>query len=141
MGSSQSRSHESKHHSRVGDQLLKSVLRRPAPTAQENNEDAAKPQSTSVTIQEPTNGSHDKTPTPETEPKKASTAQEVLCSLCYLWLCHYNLFLSATTTTCLHASHCSLSSNTQLLFPHIPIRSSYRSTELGRRLEVALMPS
>jgi hypothetical protein len=77
MGSSQSRPNESKPHSKVGDQL-KSVLRRPSPSIRENNngDEVAKPHSKAVEV---TNGKHDnKTPTPETEPTKASTVVWVL---------------------------------------------------------------
>lgn len=73
MGSSQSsnRPNESKRYSRVGDQI-KSVLRRPGPATPENNGEDVKPQSTSIANnQVVTNGNHNKTPTSETETKKA----------------------------------------------------------------------
>jgi hypothetical protein len=111
MGSSQSRSTESKRYSRVaiGDQL-KSVLRRPSPSTQENNGDVEKPHSADVTEQEVTNSNHDEISTPETERKMASTAVRVLYVFCGCALVN----LLSATTTCLHASHCSLSSNTHL---------------------------
>ena len=76
MGSSQSRSVDSKHHSRVGDQL-KSVLRRPSPSTRQNNVDEVKPDGKGVEVTNGKQNHHDKTPTPETEPTKPSTA--VVC--------------------------------------------------------------
>lgn len=87
MGSSQSRPNDdSKRHSRVGDQL-KSVLRRPSPATRENNGEEVKPLSKGEEVT--TNGKQqDKTPTPETEPTKPSTAAAVVCiAMFYLWLC------------------------------------------------------
>jgi hypothetical protein len=134
MGSSQSRPNDSKRYSRPGDQL-KSVFRRPDPST---NGDDEKPHSAGVAGQEVANGNHDDTSIPEAEQKRASTA------VCVLLLLHVNcgcaLNLLSATTTCLHASHCSLSSNTFISFD-FHLSSSYQSTELGRLLEVARMPS
>ena len=85
MGSSQSRHNETNRHSRVGDQL-KTALRKPGPSAQENNNngDDEKPQSAGVSEHGVTNGNHDDTiSTPETGQKRASTA-----------VCSYKLYVA-----------------------------------------------
>ena len=114
MGSSQSRSNDPKRLSRVGDQL-KSVLRRPNPSAQENNEDDsdAKPHSVAAVEQEITNGNHDEPSTSETVQKEPSTT---VCVFCVLFVAVLFVTSLSATTTCLYASYCSLSSNTHL-FP------------------------
>jgi hypothetical protein len=94
MGSSQSRSSDHlKRYSRVASDQLKSVLRRPGRSPQENAGDDEKPQDAGVGEQEVTNGDHDATPIHETEQKvEQKVCLYVICG-CVLvtFISNYNL--------------------------------------------------
>lgn len=103
MGTSQSRPTEHlKRYSRVASDQLKSMLRRPGRTGDDDDE---KPSSTDVEPQA-TNSDDSKTPNSE-------TAAVRMIYIVSLWLCPY-IPLSATTTYP-NASYCSLPSDIRII--------------------------
>ena len=144
MGSSQSRSNESKRYSRVGDHI-KFALRRSGPSTQENSKDDVKPPTPVVAKQEVTNGNHDtKTSTPETEAKSNSPATPAVrvyllvkggCAIITLLFQQLQRAPMPVTVPCQVITHFFFALNS------IQISFVSKSIELGRPLEVARMPS